>query len=347
MNKQTDPKIIVRATRFVFALLAGMVLIPTIHAQPAVMGVDNRFLLIFDTSADMKKRVPAVQKTLNTLLATSLNGQLHSGDSLGVWTFGQELRTGEFPLQHWESADAVMIASNINKFASRQHYAKTTSFNALQPLLNELVQGSERLTIIIFCDGEAPISGTVFDTGINQIFQQRQREFKKARQPVVIVLRSQLGAYSGCTVSFPPAAVNLPQFPPWPPPEPKPTTIIPPPAPAVVPSLFIVGKNVGTNSPPSGAEPTNSPPPAPTVVVPTKITNTVPVPPENSFAPTNAVERTNAVALPAENPAANGKAPLVIGALLFVAAIALGIFVRLRSRRKDSSLITRSMNDRK
>jgi len=167
MNNPMGPKKTTRAARVLFALLTGFFLIPTLHAQPAAQNIDNRFLFIFDTSADMKKRVPALQKALNTMLATSVNGQLHSGDSIGVWTFDEDLQTGQFPLQHWDSDNAAMIASNITKFVEKQHYSKKTSFDALQPLLNQVVENSERLTVLIFCDGEAAISGTRFDNGIN------------------------------------------------------------------------------------------------------------------------------------------------------------------------------------
>ena len=109
-----------------------------------------------------------------------------------------------------------MIASNIIKFVSKQHYSKKTGFDALQPLLNQVVQSSERLTVLIFCDGNGEIHGTPYDAGINQIFQQRQNERQKARLPIVIGLRSQRGQYVGCMVSFPPQPVSLPAFPPLP-----------------------------------------------------------------------------------------------------------------------------------
>ena len=196
------------------ALLAGTFLAPALRAQPAVKKVDNRFLLIFDTSSDMRQRLPAVQKALDALLATSANGQLHSGDSVGVWTFDQDLHAGQFPLQHWKPEDAPIIASNIVKFVKKQHYLNKTGFDALQPLLNQVVQHSERLTVLIFCDGKGEIHGTPYDAGINQLFQQRQRERQKEELPIIIGLRSQRGQYVGCMVSFPPQTVSLPEFPP-------------------------------------------------------------------------------------------------------------------------------------
>jgi hypothetical protein len=42
-----------------------------------------------------------------------MNGELHAGASLGVWTFDQKLHVGEFPLRAWEPARAAETASNL------------------------------------------------------------------------------------------------------------------------------------------------------------------------------------------------------------------------------------------
>ena len=308
----------------VFALCAGFSVVPAGRAQQATQINDSRFLFIFDTSAEMKKRLPAVRAEMNDLLSTSLGGQLHAGDSLGVWTFDQDLRAGQFPLQHWKPEDAATVASDINTFVGKQHYAGVTRFAALQPQLNQLIQDSPRLTVLIFCDGGDDIKWTPFDTGINQVFQERLAEQKKARQPFVLVLRTQFGQYAGCTVNFPPGMVSIPEFPPLP----KPVPPSPPPPAAVIkppvgPPLIIIGTKVGTNWPPA-TEPPSPPPPVPLPVtnpapalstnvvpaaptnpvappaipVPAVQTNTNPAPPATAFAPTNAAPVTPAKTLP-------------------------------------------------
>jgi hypothetical protein len=351
-----------RARIIAVVLFAGIFLVPGLRAQPTEQTVQSRFLFIFDTSWDMKYRVDAVQKALDTMLATSMNGQLHSGDSIGVWTFGQDLRPGDFPLQSWDPNDAVMIAANITKFIGGQRYAKDARFAALQPLLNRVVQGSERLTVVIFCSGGSKVSGTPFDAGINQVFQEKLDKQKSAHQPFVITLRSQLGQYVGGAVTLPPLPVNIPQFPPLPepPPVPKPANALPPVPATTVPSLIIVGTKIESGPPLPQTAPTNSP----AVTNPPPITEPAPLPvapPVAPVAPTNAPATpptnqavvkiiapvpTNAPASPLENSGSGNKNFLIVGAGLLGAAIALGIVLWLRLRRKDSSLITRSMNDR-
>jgi len=314
MKTQTHQNQIVHRP-FIFAvLLAGIFLVPAVHAQPAARNVDNRFLLIFDTSSNMKRRLPAVQKALNDMLATSLSGQLHPGDTIGVRTFDQDLHAGQFPLQHWEPDNAEMITSNITAFVGKQRYTKTTRFDALLPLLNQVVGGSERLTVLIFCDGKGEIHGTPYDVAINQIFQQRQGERQKARLPIVIGLRSQRGQYTGCTVSFPPLPVSLPAFPPLPEATHAPpvTNAPAPPSPprSSVPPLIIIGTPPTNRVPPALKPALTNPPPMvitstpapavtnevkPPVVVPLMQTSAVPAQPKIAAVP---LTTTNAIAPP-------------------------------------------------
>jgi hypothetical protein len=364
MKTQTHQNQIVHRP-FIFAvLLAGIFLVPAVRAQPAVRNVDNRFLLIFDTSSDMKRRLPAVQKALTSILAASTNGQLHPGDTIGVWTFDQDLHAGQFPLQHWEPDNAGMITSNITAFVGKQRYTKTTRFDALLPLLNQVVGGSERLTVLIFCDGKGEIHGTPYDVGINQIFQQRQSERQEARLPIVIGLRSQRGQYSGCMVSFPPQPVSLPPFPPLPPP-PAPPAPTPAPPPSVrsvaVPSLIIVGTTITNRVPPPAPKPalTNPPPmvitstPAPVVTnevkppdeVPLMQTSAVPAQPEIAAVP---LTTTNVIAPPPESSKTGHKGALAVGVAFLAVVGGLTVFMLRRSRKADhASLITRAMNEDK
>lgn len=375
MNIKKRQNNFLRHARIFAVLLAGIFLVPVLRAQPVGPG---RFLFIFETSSAMKSRVEGVQKALNAMLATSLHGQLHTGDSIGVWTFSQDLQTTSIPLQTWNADDAVKIAASLTKFVDGQRYAKTGRFEALQPLLNQVVQGSGRLTVLIFCDGVAQAAGTPYDAGINQAFREKLGDQSKAHEPFIILLRSQQGKFTGCTLSFPPAPLNIPEFPPLPAPPlpaPKVTNLPPPVVTSVVPSLFITGTRVSTNPlpPETNLPPITAPAPAPTkapapppatnppvppavvlppVVVPVQPTNAAAAPLTNQVlakitppAPTNALAKP--LGPPPENSSPGGGKFLLVAAGLLGAAVVLGIVVRLSSPRKDSSLITRSMNDRR
>jgi len=346
MKTQTHPNRMVRGAWLIALLLGGISIIPALRAQPAARKVDNRFLLVFDTSADMKRRLPAVQTVLRGVLAARTNSQLQANDSLGVWVFDQELRAGQFPLQRWRPDHAAAIGSNIAAFVAGQRYTKKTGFDTLMPALTRIVESSERLTVVIFCDGNGEIQGTPYDSGINQIFQQHQGERQKARQPIVLVLRSQRGKYVDCVVSFPPQQVGFPAFPPLPEDVPAPAQLAPAPVPPrpAAPPLIIIGTPPPTNRAPmapSQPPPTNSPPvtvtstPAPVVVVPLTPTNSVPA----QLAIVPAPPPTNAVTPPVESPGISRIGAFFMGMVFLAVAGGLGfsLFRFLRKTGDGSS----------
>jgi len=202
----------------------------------------ERFLFVFDTSAAMKKRLPAIQTELKVIFVSNLSNHLHSGDSVGVWTFGDKVHAGEFPLLDWQPANGMVAVTNIMNFVRQQDFWGETHFEVLQKVLDRVIARSERLTIVIFCDGDGQIFGTPYDDGINESMQQVAPERQKHHQPVLMILRTQHGRYVGATVTFPPSMPIVPPFPPppieapAPPPPPPPPGAPPPPPPPAPPN---------------------------------------------------------------------------------------------------------------
>jgi hypothetical protein len=346
--------------------LLTLVLVSRVAAQSAPA---ERWLFIFDTSTAMKKFLSGTEGEVKNLLASQVSGQLQSGDSIGVWTFGRELRAGLFPLVTWDPAQAATIASNMVAFVHKQNYVGDTSWATLQPQLGQVIKNSARLTVVVFCDGQGTVDWTPYNDGVNQTFSRSLAERKKAHQPFVLLVRTQFGQFVGCTVNFPPGALNVPPFPPLPEP-PKPIMTNPPvvvpvvvkPPPVVVPSLFIVGTNAGTNLSDLPKIIAATPP-----VVPLKFTNVVsvtnrvvapvstnpPPPPETNSvemkraAPSTyaAASLTNAVTAGSTDDSDRGTRTLInLGAGLFAAAAVVMIFLWARAvRRPRGSLITSSM----
>src|SRR5262245_52374757 len=61
----------------------------------------NRYLFIVDTSFSMHDRAQKVQTIVGNLLMSGMNGEMHRGDSVGLWTFNDRVYTGRLPLQRW------------------------------------------------------------------------------------------------------------------------------------------------------------------------------------------------------------------------------------------------------
>lgn len=208
----------------------------------------ERWLLIFDTSSAMKKRLPALTQELIQIFASNMGDRLHSGDSVAVWTFNDALHAGH-PLMAWDPSVAVATATNVMRFVEKQDFKGKTQLGVLQPTLRDVIHTSQRLTVLIFADGEGAIEGTPYDDGINANLQGGAAERKKHRQPVVITMRTQEGRFIGATVNYPPTALNLQSFPPLPeqvketpPPKALQNSVPPPPPVTELPPLIIVGK---------------------------------------------------------------------------------------------------------
>jgi hypothetical protein len=348
-------------------LLMALMLLASL---PVRADLEERWLLVFDTSWAMKKRLPAVETAVKEMLATSIAGQLHEGDTMGVWTFDRQLHLGEFPLVTWQPGTAAVTASNLVTFLHKHRYKDETNLTVLQPVLGRVIDDSERLTIVIFFDGNGDINWTPYNDIINQKIRQNQAKQKEARQPFVLLLRTQFGKFVGSTVNLAPDGITIPSFPP--PPNaakplfssPPPVEPVAPPAPKPLPSLVIVGTNVGTN-------PAAHPPVAPvTNVAPASgETNPAAVSATNPTVGNNAAQKVSrpAVTAPASNAPAiilpvtnlpvthtnvpvaatkarggsSGRLLMAIGVLV---AVGLVISFVTRSRRPHSSLITDSMN---
>jgi hypothetical protein len=239
--------------RWLAAALAAMVLFS--HASAQMAAPPQRWLLIFDTAATMKKFVPATTAELQNLFFDSISGQIRVGDSVGVWTFGKKLHAGEYPQLTWMPAQAAADAADLTIFLKNQHYADKTTYAALHPALDRLIAHSQRLTVIIFCDGRDDLKLTPYDKEINQTFQQLKMGRTDLKVPFVLVVRTQEGQFVGATVNIPPGSLDLPPFPLLPQPvetvpaNPAQTPVnAPPPVVVPAPSLIIVGTNVLTNT---------------------------------------------------------------------------------------------------
>jgi len=356
------------AARWLCALLAALALPINAPAQPAN---PQRWLFIFDLSPAMQKRLPATATALKEFFATSAGGQLQAGDSIGVWTFDQKLHTGQFPLVVWNPNYATALTTNLIGFLRAQKFTLDSQLSVLQPVLGNVVAGSERLTVVIFCDGQSEISATPFDSGINQNFRDSRAERKKNQQPFVVLIRTLAGKYLGCTVNYPPGAINLPPFP-VPPPVAPPTPVVAAvqSAPVAVPDLVIVGTNVGATA---SASPASKPVEAPKIIV--IVTNPAPapvsnIPPAKTVTPasnhvaiamvacaTNSVPPPvpTSVITPATNAsvAASNNLPapparrwihFAVGLLAVGAVLAVILIIRA-NRRPRGSLISSSMQD--
>jgi hypothetical protein len=262
----------------------------------------NRWLLIFETTSSMRHRTNGVLAETQDLLNSGMHGLIHTGDTIGIWTFNDRLYTGEAPLQTWSREAWPKIARHTLQFLTEQQYAKSARMqNMLTNMLN-LVDSSPFITVILFTDGDDPIKGTPFDAQINEVYRASYHQQKKASMPIVTIFRGVAGDITTNTVNMAPWPVDIPPVPPPPPPvraKPRAAAPKPPPPPAVAPLIYIGKKPDAVPPPESGGE-----------------NNAMPVAPSNTTESNSVAPRSEAPAPPSasatsESPVVSPAAPTV------------------------------------
>ena len=172
----------------------------------------NRCLLIVETSRSMQRRADSVLKTVQDLLASSLSGQLRQGDTLGLWTFNEDLYAGRFPLQTWSPQAQADITSRTLTFLRAQKCEKQPNLDKVLPVLGRVINDSPRLIVILVSSGDKQMRGTPFDDRINESYQKWHDQQQKARMPFVTVLCVKNGQLTAFTVNTPPWTVQIPRL---------------------------------------------------------------------------------------------------------------------------------------
>jgi hypothetical protein len=174
----------------------------------------NRFLFIVDTSAGMRSHVNDLVQAVLKVVRTSASGQMHSGDTIGVWTFNNDLYAGSIPLQTWAPEDAEEIALRTGEFLRQQRYEKNSRFDLMLSAMSEVVKKSDKvlLTIFIMSDGKSPMKGTRFDQEINLQYLQCAKDMGRNPMPVVTVLEAKAGKVIAYTVNALPWPIVVPEL---------------------------------------------------------------------------------------------------------------------------------------
>jgi hypothetical protein len=332
----------------------------------------ERFLVIVETSAAMKKRAENVQKLVGNLISTGLRGEMATGSTVGLWTFNDQLHTGQFPLQLWTPQTSQRVAGAMVQFLQQQKYEKTPRLATAWQVATNIVARSEHITVLIISSGAEPLTGTPFDAAIAESFRKNNDTQRKQDMPFLTILRAAQGKFVAFAVNMPPWPLEVPAYPdglkpvaPAPAVETKPA----PPAPATPrfdrTLLSPTNTIYLTDTSPPPAVPVIEPTPTPTnaaIVAPAP-----PPTPTNLPAPAPApvVAKVEPVPMPQpEVPAINAPPPvppaaeaprnlkfsivtiLIAGiALLLVVLVVFITLLRWSRRSTGASLISRSMDN--
>jgi hypothetical protein len=152
-------------------------------------------------------------QSVRDLFNSGLASQARRGDSLGIWTFNEEVYTGLLPLQQLSPENLKSVEDRVAGFLRTQKFEKLASLDRLVPALDRVVRASAFISIVMVCTGDAEIHGTPFDARINEFFRSWRRQQQEAAAPFVVALRAQGGKYADCCMNQTPWPTELPALP--------------------------------------------------------------------------------------------------------------------------------------
>ncbi len=129
--------------------------------------MENRFLFIIDTSSAMKSRTNGVEQAVAGLLNSDMRGEFRKGDTIGVWTYSDVLHS-DFPMQVWSPENKDAIAADVLRYLRHQHYENRAHLEKVLRPVGQVMEQSDRVTLIFIYDGSEMIKGTEFDVGNHQ-----------------------------------------------------------------------------------------------------------------------------------------------------------------------------------
>jgi hypothetical protein len=160
----------------------------------------------------MGHRSDATTKAVGSLLYSGFNHQIKQGDTLGIWTYNQQLYAGRVPLRRWSAPLQHEIVSDTVDFLKTQKYQKQPAFSSIRPAIDKVIKDSEFITIVLISSGDA-ISGTPFDDKINELYKNWKLDQEKAKMPFITVLRAKRGTITGYAAVPVPWQVEIPAWP--------------------------------------------------------------------------------------------------------------------------------------
>jgi hypothetical protein len=204
----------------------------------------------------MRARTEGALQVVRDLLNSSMKGQLRRGDTIGLWTFSDDLRAGVFPLQSWAPENQKAITGKVVEFVQSCNFQFAPRLDKVLGPMQRVIGGSQFITVILITSGEGSFRDTPFDQKINETYNLWRKQQQELKMPFITVLRGQGGKVTDFSVSAAPWQAELPPLPPEflaPIPPKPPVAAAPKTTPTVPGALIFTGKK---------SEPAQSAPPA-------------------------------------------------------------------------------------
>ena len=153
----------------------------------------ERFLFVVETSSAMEAFDHAGRQAVFDLIFSGVGGRMQPGDTLGIWTFSDEVRGGVYPMQVWTPEKKLQLASQAGKFLETQKYEHKGRLDHAVPKILSQIFGVKDLNVIIISGNEVAWKGTTFDGEINQSYRAKAPASRSAKRPLITALAGRKG----------------------------------------------------------------------------------------------------------------------------------------------------------
>ena len=174
-------------TRIILALC--LLAVTSALAAPKTTAPEgDRFLFVVETSNAMLPFEHAGRQAVFDLIYSGVGGQIHSNDTIGVWTFGETVHAGLFPVQVWLPDQKLQLAGQVGLFVKNQHYDKQAHLDRVIQNLLPLAKAVKDVTILIVTGHDVVWKGTTFDEEINLAYGKAASEHSNPKLPLITTL---------------------------------------------------------------------------------------------------------------------------------------------------------------
>jgi hypothetical protein len=176
--------------RLILNLAVALLILTRVQAanEPAENRVAYRYLIVLENSARMDRQRDAALDTIHQLILSGIQGRIRDGDVLGIWTFRDQLDRDRFRPITWSSGRVRDVANDVYRTLRDAGFAREPDLDVAMSGVTTAAQVTDDLTVFLVVTGTQRIRGTLFDTEINQIFEEHADAMRKSRRPFVTVL---------------------------------------------------------------------------------------------------------------------------------------------------------------
>jgi hypothetical protein len=181
-------------------------------------GPGNRYLVLVETSKEMKKQRKVAAETVSQLVLSGFNGRIGPGDWMAIWTFNETVTIDSLAMRPWIPAQQATLATQVFRLINDAKLEKSPNMaEAVEAIKDEVVKRGV-LTVVLISSGSAPLEGTPVDRRVNDVTGQNREKMREAGKPFAIVFVTKDGRFLDHAVSPGGPTVFLPPLPKPPPP---------------------------------------------------------------------------------------------------------------------------------